>query len=292
MQTSRWKKLSPGRILVSDLTTIANRIPFVPLIREFDLPELDLLRRQVRPRISWTAMMIKAYAIVARQRPELRQIYMSRPYAHIYEHPRNIAQLTITRQVDGESRLFFARFCDPDVRSLIDLQRHYDYIRRAPIAEIRQFRHQIRFARMPSFIRIPVWRLLTDWWGSKRATNLGTFGMSLSRGMYDTKGLFHLGPATTVLGYELLPMQGKSRITMTFDHRVLDGAPATDILEQVCTTLRSDIASELECLALETNNATPPSTQNQNKRFGELSSCDDTAHVLALATLTPARKSA
>ena len=166
MRTSRWKNLSPGRILVSDITTIANRIPFIPLVREFDLPELDRLRRQVRPRISWTAMMIKAYAIVARQRPELRQLYMSRPYAHIYEHPRSIAQLTITRQVDGESQLFFARFCEPDISSLIDLQRQYEFIRRAPIAEIKQFRHQMRFARLPSFVRIPVWRLLTDWWGS------------------------------------------------------------------------------------------------------------------------------
>ena len=293
MRPSRWKKLSPGRVLVSDVTTIANRIPFIPLVRDFDLPELDRLRRQVHPRISWTAMMIKAYAMVARQRPELRQIYMSRPYAHIYEHPHSVAQLTITRKVDGESQLFFARFREPDTSSLIELQRQYEFIRRAPIAEIKQFRHQIRFAKLPSFLRIPVWRLLTGWLGSMRAVNIGTFGMSLSRGMYDTKGVFHLGPTTTVIGYELLPKRGKSRITMTFDHRVLDGAPATDILEEVCRTLRSDIATELESLAFEqSKNATSTATQNRNEIFEGPSSCDETQDVSQSVVPLSARKAA
>ena len=122
--------------------------------------------------------------------------------------------------------------------------------------------------------------------------NIGTFGMSLSRGMYDTKGVFHLGPTTTVIGYELLPKRGKSRITMTFDHRVLDGAPATDILEEVCRTLRSDIATELESLALQSNNATPPSTQTQNEILGELSSCEETRDAPRLVVPPSARKSA
>ena len=274
MRKSRWKSLSPGRVLVSDFTTFANRLPLIPLLREFDLPELDKLRRKVRPRISWTAMMMKAYATVARHRPELRQIYMSRPYAHIYEHPSSIAQLTITREVEGETQLCFARFCEPDNCSLIYLQRRYEFFRRAPIEDIKQFRHQIRFASLPSLIRKPLWRLLTNWWGSRRAVNIGTFGMSLSQGMYETKGTFHLGPMTTIIGYELLPKQGKSRITMTFDHRVLDGAVATDILEEVCQTLRSNIATELKKLALRPNNASPQSMQkNQNGISGKRDSC-------------------
>ena len=261
MRKSRWKNLSPGRILVSDFTMLANRLPLIPLLREFDLPELDQLRRKVRPRISWTAMMMKAYATVARHRPELRQIYMSRPYAHIYEHPSSIAQLTITREVDGETQLCFARFCEPDNCSLIYLQRRYEFFRRAPIADIKQFNHQIRFASLPSPIRKPIWRLLTNWWGSGRAINVGTFGMSLSQGMYETKGTFHVGPMTTIIGYELLPKRGKSRITLTFDHRVLDGAVATDILEEVCQTLRSKIATELKKLAARPNNVSPRSMQ-------------------------------
>lgn len=248
----RCKKLSPGRALVSDIVTIANKMPMAPVIRTLDLSELDELRRQVRPRISWTIVMMKAYANVAIKKPVLRQIFASIPFPYIYEHPNNVCMATITREVDNESVLYFARFNRPENYDLVTLQKKYESFRRTPISEIKQFRHQTRFAKCPYLIRKLLWGLMNKAWPSSRAQHLGTFGMSLS-GYGEAHGYFHLGPSTTVLGYELFPKKGQCRISITFDHRLIDGKPVVDVIENLHQELIGSIRDELYNLALSTN---------------------------------------
>jgi hypothetical protein len=286
----RWKKLTPARTLVTDIVTIANRMPLAPLLREFDLPELDQLRRQVRPRLSWTVLMMKAYAIVAKRHPELRQIFMRRPFAHIYEHPQNIAQVTITREVAGETRLFFARFHRPEETSLIKLQQQYEFVRRAPLDEVKQFQHQITFARVPAILRKPLWWLLTDWWGSKRALYMGTFGMSISC-FREVLGVLHLGPSTTTVGYDMFPRKGKTRITLTFDHRILDGKPAVDILEALYQTISTEITAEVRRLASKASQADTESLQLEEEESVSLPQVDKKTAIVSVREL-PLRKKA
>jgi len=247
MTRGRRIKLSNGRKLVDDVVRIANRTPLASFTREIDLSILNTLRRRVRPKISWNVLMMKAYGIVCSQRPELRRMYVSVPWPHFYENDKTVCMLTLSREYKGEERLFFARFSQPEKHSLRQLQAKYDYFRKTPVDEISQFKTQVWFARAPWMIRSITWWSLYNLWLSNRANSLGTFGMSFSghRNAYGTKVL---GPNTTTIGIDPLPRRSISRLLFTFDHRVIDGAPAAEAIDSLRFQLTHSITKEMKIL--------------------------------------------
>ncbi len=182
--------------------------------------------------------------MVAQAVPALKQIYMKFPWPHLYEHQAIVCMMTINREHEGEDRLFFARFHNPHEVPLSVLQSQYDAFLNAPVEEIRQFRHQIRFAKAPWLIRALAWSVMFHWWPSKRATHVGTIGMSFS-GYKNVYGNRHLGPLTSVLGVDPLPRNGKAHLVLTFDHRVLDGVPATSVLQKINQAMMTIVKDEL-----------------------------------------------
>ncbi len=237
-------KLSNGRRLVDDVIRIASKMPMAALSGDYDAAMVATFRRRTSPKISWNVLYLKAYAAVCAKNPELRRAYVSFPWGHMYEHDRTVGMMTIAREHEGEERLFFARFNRPEEESLADLQKHYDHYRTAPISEIKQFRHQIRFAHTPKLIRRFAWWFMFNLWPQKRASHMGTFGMSFSgyKGAYGTK---HLGPNTTILGVDPTPRKGVGRVLLTFDHRVIDGTPVTKAMRQINQVLNTAIKVEL-----------------------------------------------
>ncbi len=131
--------------------------------------------------------------------------------------------------------------------TLIELQERYDYFRHTPIEEIKQFRHQINFARAPALLRRMGWFLMSELWPAKRASHMGTMGMSFS-GYKSSYGCQHLGPMTTILGVDPTPRRGVSRLVLTFDHRVMDGLPATRVLSKIQNVMNTSIQAELAAL--------------------------------------------
>lgn len=239
------KKMTNDRVLVSDVVQLARSMPLAPLVRDADFQVVDRVRKSLQhKKVSWTVLMMKAYALVAQKRPEMRQIYVPFPWPHIYQHSENVAMLTVTRETLQGPRLFFARFNQPENLTLEDLQDRYDHIRRAPVREIKQFIHQRRFAKCPKMIRKMAWWSMTHLMPSKLAQQIGTFGMSLSQ-LERTYGVFHLGPTTTTLGYEHFAFRGKMRLTLTFDHRILDGKHVYDILNDLEFVLNGPLLEEL-----------------------------------------------
>lgn len=244
MAKPRRTPLSNDRRLVCDVVAIAQKTPFAPVVRTIDVGELHALRKRIRPRISWQVILMRAYAIVAESVPELRQIYVPLPYPHLYEHPESVCLLTIAREHEGRERLFFARFNQPENYSLAYLQEQFENYRRQPVETIKQLRHQVLFAKMPWWVRQIGWKLMTHWMPKGRAKLMGTFGMSLSS-FRGTKGVYHLGPCTTILGYDQFCSRGQAHITLTFDHRVLDGKPAVDVLERLRRVLLGRVRREM-----------------------------------------------
>ncbi len=241
-------KLSNGRRLVDDVIRIANRQPMAAFCRDMDLTLICELRRKIKPRLSWNTIMMKAYSIVAKQMPALRQTYVSFPWPHLYQSEDNVVMITVAREEIDETRLMFARIHRPEELSLTQIQEQLDYFSNHPIEHIKQFCHQIRFAAMPRFLRRLVWWLLLDMWPSKRAAHVGTFGMSIS-GFNAAYGNCHLGPNTTILGVDPAPRNGISRTLLTFDHRVLDGKPTIDAMNALYSALHGPILQEMKQLA-------------------------------------------
>lgn len=241
---SKRLRLSNGRRLVDDLIRVGSRFPSAGCSGEFDAGMLAKIRRYSRPKISWNVLYMKAYATAAAEIPALRQCYVGFPWGHLYQHDHVVCMLTVSREYEGEERLFFARFGNPQNHSLDELQRRYDYYRRGPVTEIKQFRHQIKFAKAPQLIRSLGYWVMFNLWPSKRASHVGTSGMSLS----GYKGVFgnrHLGPLTTILGIDPFPRKGVSRLLFTFDHRVMDGTPAVEALHAIQYFLNTSVRDEL-----------------------------------------------
>jgi hypothetical protein len=267
--------LSNGRRLVDDVIRMANQMPIAGLSGDFDFAQLAEFRKRTRPKISWNVLFMKAYAQVCRQTPELKQGYSKFPWPHLYEHHEPVCMMTIAREFRGEERLFFARFAKPDHFSLEELQQQYDHYRKAPVESIKQFRHQIMFAKTPSPLRRFAWWMLFNVWPEKRATHMGTFGMSISgyNGVYGSK---HLGPNTTTLGVDPMPRKGNARLVLTFDHRVMDGTPATRVFQQLQHMMKSIITLELANMIgvdhltgqpLEnSSNAVPPANATDDRK--------------------------
>ena len=67
-----------------------------------NLADVSETRDQCSERISWPAIFLKAYAIVAQEIPELRQTWYRWPWAHLYQHSTSVATLTVQREMAGE----------------------------------------------------------------------------------------------------------------------------------------------------------------------------------------------
>jgi hypothetical protein len=269
------RPLPSDRAIVADLLWAAAGIPFIPLSKTLHLPELSALRERAQPRIAWAVILMKAYSAVALRRPPLRQVYMRFPWPHLYEHSDNIALLTISREYQGSHRLFFARFASPESKPLVLLQRDFEAYRRDPIGSIRQFKHQASFARWPWFIRRAVWLATLSLSGRKRVTNFGTFGVSLSR-LRAADLAFHLAPASTLLGVDPAPAPQGLRLTLTFDHRLIDGWPAAGVLEELEAQLRGPITDEIRSLPTHPHQSSDPTAGDSPD-----DSPGDTPHVAA-----------
>src|SRR5262245_21104641 len=122
----RWVPISINRRLVLDGLEFAQHVPLYPVEKIIDLAELAALRQQTKRRISWAAIFVKAYALVAQKHRPLRQAYIRWPWAHIVEEPHSTAMVVVNRQFLGEDRICWANMAQPDARSLVDLQRHFD----------------------------------------------------------------------------------------------------------------------------------------------------------------------
>lgn len=240
-------KLSNGRRLVDEVIRAASKMPMASYLRDFDVSELNELRRKTRPKISWNVIYMKAYSIIAEKNPVLRQSYVGFPWPYAYQHESNVCLLTMSREYEDEDRLLFARFHQPESRSLADLQSQYDHFRKAPVRSIKQFRHQIRFAKAPFFLRRMAWWVMLNLWPRKRASHLGTFGMTLSR-YKDAYAPKILGPNPTILGVDVMPKKGIAKFSLTFDHQLIDGVPVVNLIDEVYRTLNGVIADELHTL--------------------------------------------
>ena len=237
--------LSNGRRLVDDVIRVAAKMPMASVVRDMDLAELSRLRKQLRPKLSWNIIFMKAYSIVARENPELRQVYVPFPWPHLYQHDDNVCFLTLGKEYRDETRLVFARFTNPESRTLMELHEQFEHFRRCEIDEVKQFRHQIAFARCPSLFRRFVWWALFGAFPKKRVSNMGTFGMSISC-MGKTKGVKTLGPASTIVAVDHMPRKGQSYFLYTFDHRILDGRPASRMVEETLSALNGPILEEVK----------------------------------------------
>ena len=231
-----------SRRLVIDLLRLNRQVPTTPHDRLIDLSVVAAARERATERISWSVLFIKAFSIVAAKYPPLRQSYMSWPWPHLYQHPDSTATIVTHREVDGEPWLFWSQFPHSDKQSLVRMQMHLEHCQTEPVQLM--FKKQWWLSALPTWMRRIVW-----WWtlntsGVMRVKRCGTFFLT-TIGSRGAEISHPPGFLTSGLTFGPFDDRGRSRVTLAYDHRLLDGRMVADILADLEQTLNGAIADEL-----------------------------------------------
>jgi hypothetical protein len=235
-----------SRRLVIDVLHLHRKVPTTAHDRICDLSAVAAARDSGGARISWALLFIKAYALVALRYPPLRQFFMRWPWPHLYQHPTSVATVVTHRDVDGEPWIFWSRFITPETKPLTALQAKLNRYQTGPVQTV--FRTQWLASGLPTLIRrLCLWYTLNVS-GQMRAKITSTFGLT-TIGSRGAEIQHPPGFLTGTLTFGPIDKQGRCRITLAYDHRLLDGRMVADILADLERTLNGVIAEELQSLA-------------------------------------------
>ncbi len=242
MSQGRYVSLSPPRRWVGDLLELGQRVPLVPFERRMNLGALGDARRAAG--VGWCALFVKAMGMVAQRRPELRRAFLRWPWARLYEHGASAAMIAVEREWEGEPAVFFGRIAEPENRPLAEIEAELRHLKISPVESIREYRRLFRVARLPRPLRRLAWRWAHDWCGPRHVRYFGTFGVSVTAAE-GASALALVSPTTTTLHYGVMTLNGDIDVRLTFDHRVIDGAPIARALAELEETLHGELRREL-----------------------------------------------
>jgi hypothetical protein len=237
------RKISTPRRLVADLMHASVRVPFVSLTRPVSLRPLIEARAQAAHPPGWAAIFVKAYALVAREQPILRTLYVKMPWPGLYELPRSVAMIAIARQMDGEECVLPQRVTAPDEIPLAEVDALIRQAKDAPVAEVPAFRKMLAVTRLPLPLRRFLWAIGLGF-GRHRAKFYGSFGVT-SVAAYGPGELHALSPGPFVLSYGVVRGDQTLDVVLRWDHRVTDAAPMAKALTRLEQVLNAEIATEI-----------------------------------------------
>ena len=242
--------LPRSRRLTVDVLHYHAKVPTCAHDRNCNVSRIDAVRQGAPQRISWAVLFIKAFALTAARYPEMRQSWFNWPLAHLYQHPHSIAMVATHREYRGDAWLFWSRFRRPEDRSLVELQRELDRYLTEPVEKA--FKRQLQFSALPTLARRLLW-----WWnlnvsGQTRAKRTGTFFLTTLAGF---GAEIQHPPAflTANLTYGPIDERGRTRVTVAYDHRLMDGRLVARFLADLEESLNGPVADELESLADDAN---------------------------------------
>ncbi|KRQ99726.1 acyltransferase [Bradyrhizobium jicamae] len=237
------RKITLPRRLVADLMHASIRVPFVSLTRPLHIRTLHEARAQAAERVGWAAIFVKAFALVAREHPILRTLYVKWPIPAFYELPRSIAMVAIARVEDGQDCVLPQKVAAPDEMQLFEVEALIRHAKKAPIDKVPAFRKILRTTRLPLPLRRLFWAIGLNF-GRQRANYFGSFGVT-SVAAYGAGQLHAISPGPFVLSYGIEKPDQTIDVVLRWDHRVTDAAPMAKALNRLEQVLNGEIAAEL-----------------------------------------------
>lgn len=248
--SGRRQPLSLPRRLVMDLLHASASIPLVTFERRMRLGAVVDARSRLADPPSWMLLFAKAFALVARRRPELRRTFLPFPWPHLFEADESVAAVAIEREYQGEPGVFFGLFKAPDQQPLAHLSRILNRWKVEPLESVRPFRRCVKYTRLPQPVRRVLWWSAASLSGRVKANYFGTFGLSVTASS-GAAAVNLISPVSTTLNYGPFAPDGSLDVRLHFDHRVYDGMPAARALAELEETLCGPIVEELSEMAGE-----------------------------------------
>ncbi|MBR1153126.1 acyltransferase [Bradyrhizobium sp. JYMT SZCCT0428] len=237
------RKITLPRRLIADLMHASNRVPFVSLARPLNIRGLSEARAQAAAKPGWAAIFVKAFALVAKEQPVLRTLYVKWPTPAFYELPRSVAMVAIARVEDGQDCVLPQKVTAPDEMSLADVDSMIRHAKEAPIEQVPAFRKILRTTRLPLPLRRLFWAIGLNF-GRQRANYFGSFGVT-SVAAYGAGQLHALSPGPFVLSYGVEKPDQTIEVVLRWDHRITDAALMAKVLNRLEQVLNTEIAGEL-----------------------------------------------
>jgi len=230
--------------MISDLMRYAKAVPGVPTERIMNLAEVIAARDAVPDRPAWAGIFAKALALTACEFPELRRAYVKWPWPHLFEYPVSVGGITVQRHYRGEPFVFVKLIKDPASLPIAAIARLIDHCGEAPIEEIKNARLMLSIGRLPGLLRRPlIWigfnfgRQRSNWFGTFTVTSVAFAGADL---------LHVPSPITSLLTFGVFGPDGRARVRLVIDHRVMDGMAFAAILTRLEEIMRGPILRELQ----------------------------------------------
>jgi hypothetical protein len=237
------RKISLLRIFIIDMMHASMRVPVVSLSRRFDIGALVAARAKAGSAPGWAAIFLKAFAIVAKEEPVLRTLYVKLPWPHFFEIPRSIAMVAVARVENGEECILPEKVPTPEERPLADIDAQIRRAKHAPLLEIPSFRKILMASRLPLPLRRLSWFIGLNV-GRMSANNFGSFGVT-SVSAYGPGELQALSPAPFLLSYGRVRPDSRIDVILRWDHRVTDAAVIARVLSRLEQVLNSEISAEI-----------------------------------------------
>jgi len=260
---SRYRSVPLQRRWINDVFHFGKKMHTVGCNWQLNVAPALAARAERQPVISWTAMWMKALALVAQRRPVLRTIYRHFPWAHLYVHPDSNCAIAVERSWNGEPAVFFEVIQKTETIPLTRLDSILRELKQAPVESIESFRLIIAVARLPVLVRRFLWHFVM-FWGPGRFTAelMGTMGLN----PFPTGGTITqtASPIPFAFFIGLVEPNGDTRIQFVFDHRLIDGAEAYRLLREVEATMNREIVAELKASAQDPE--TQPAPAGEAKR--------------------------
>jgi hypothetical protein len=237
------RKISMPRRLVADLMHASIHVPFVSLARPLNLRQLLEARALAVQPPGWAAIFTKAFALVAKDEPVLRTLYVKWPWPSFYELPRSVAMVAIARVEDGEDCVLPQKVPTADQLPLAEIDAMIRHAKDAPIADVPAFRKILLATRLPLPLRRLIWLIGLNI-GRQRANYFGSFGVT-SVAAYGAGELHAISPGPFILSYGAVAADQTIDVVIRWDHRITDAALIAKALTRLEQVLNTEIAAEL-----------------------------------------------
>ena len=239
--------LSAARKMVVEWLHHAKKIPSLPLKRAMNVGALLAAREAAPQRPSWVALFLKAYAIVARDRPELRRTYIPFPWPHLYEHPISECSVLVERDWDGEKAVLAAKIRGPEEQPLPAIDGFMKRFATAPAQSVSDLRQLTRLGKLPGFARRWAFWNTLNLSGFTKSKRFGTFMVS-SLGNFGVEQMHPLTPLTTYLSFGPITANGDVTALIVYDHRVVDGRTVAGALVDLEAALNGPVLAEVRAM--------------------------------------------
>ena len=237
------RKISLHRRVVIDLMRASIRVPFVSLRRTLDIAQLIEAYTSAASPPGWAAIFVKAFALVAKDEPVLRTLYVKWPWPGLYELPRSVAMVAIARVEDGEDCVLPQKIAVADTLPLSDIEASIRHAKEAPVDQVPAFRKALMATRLPLPLRRLAWMIGLNF-GRQRANSFGSFGVT-SVAAYGGGELHALSPGPFIVSYDVVAPDQTIDVVIRWDHRITDAALIAKALTRLEQVLNTEIASEL-----------------------------------------------